>query len=104
MCSVDVQDCALASSAGRFDPTRSYAVSSPAIIDPATGRPACAILGATVCAASCMLADALTKVVMIAGETAIDLLARHKASALAVLKSGEIRVTPDWHHAVRLAA
>jgi thiamine biosynthesis lipoprotein len=104
LCHVEIADAALASSGCRFDPLQSNDTQSAAVIDPRTHAPIRDIAGASVLASCCMIADALTKVVMIAGETAIDLLARHKASALAVLKSGEIRVTPDWHHAVRFAA
>jgi len=104
LCLVEIADAALASSGRRFDPLQSSDIQSAAVIDPLTHAPVRDVAGASVLAPSCMIADALTKVVMIAGETATDLLARHKASALAVLKSGEIRVTPDWHHAVRLAA
>jgi len=104
LCLVGIADAALASSGRRFDPLQSSDIQSAAVIDPLTHAPVRDVAGASVLAPSCMIADALTKVVMIAGENATALLARHKASALAVLKSGEIRVTPDWHHAVRLAA
>jgi FAD:protein FMN transferase len=62
------------------------------------------IVGATVRAPSCMVADALTKVVMIVGEGAESLLRRYRASALFVLESGDVWITPDWQDAVRLAA
>jgi thiamine biosynthesis lipoprotein len=104
LCHVEIANVALASSGHPFDPLQSNDTQGSAIIDPLTQAPVRDIAGASVLAPSCMIADALTKVVMIAGENATDLLARHRASALAVLKSGEIRVTPDWHHAVRLAA
>jgi thiamine biosynthesis lipoprotein len=104
LCHVEIADAALASSGRCLDPLQSNGTQSTAVIDPRAQAPVRAIAGASVLAPSCMIADALTKVVMIAGETATDLLTRHKASALAVLKSGDIRVTPDWHHAVRLAA
>jgi len=64
----------------------------------------CAIAGATVRAPSCMIADALTKVVMIAGEAAASLLTHYRASALLVFQSGEIRATADWQDGIRLAA
>jgi thiamine biosynthesis lipoprotein len=104
LCHVEIANAALASSGRPFDPLRSIDTQGSAVIDPLTQAPVCDIAGASVLAPSCMIADALTKIVMIAGENATDLLARHKASALLVLKSGEIRVTPDWQHAVRLAA
>jgi thiamine biosynthesis lipoprotein len=51
-----------------------------------------------------MVADALTKVVMIAGEGAESLLRHYGANALFVLESGDVWITPDWQDAVRLAA
>ena len=104
MCQVEIANAALASSGRPFDPLQSIDNQGSAVIDPMTQAPVRAIAGATVLAPSCMIADALTKIVMIAGENATDLLERHKASALVVPSSGEIRVTPDWQHAVRLAA
>jgi thiamine biosynthesis lipoprotein len=43
-----------------------------------------------------MVADALTKVVMVSGEAATPLLRRHRAGALLVSATSEIRVTDDW--------
>ena len=57
----------MASSGRRFDPSHSAATSFAAIIDPSTNAPVCTVVRATVRAPSCMLADALTKVVMIQG-------------------------------------
>jgi FAD:protein FMN transferase len=51
-----------------------------------------------------MIADALTKIVMICGEGAGELLVQYQASALMVLKSGDVRITPDWHDAIGAAA
>src|SRR5229473_2313193 len=64
---VALRDAALASSAGRFDPTCSRDALFSGVIDPATAMPGRAISGATVCGPGCMVADALTKVVMNAG-------------------------------------
>jgi thiamine biosynthesis lipoprotein len=69
-----------------------------------TQGPVRGIVGATVRAPCCMIADALTKVVMIAGEASEHLLQRYRASALFVLESGDVWITPDWQDAVRLAA
>jgi FAD:protein FMN transferase len=104
MCIVEVADAALASSARRFDPFRSADTTGSAIIDPGSGRPVQTIDGATVRAPSCMLADALTKIVMISGTNASELLEQSGASALLVSADGEVQITPDWHHAVHLAA
>jgi thiamine biosynthesis lipoprotein len=104
MLRVAIGEAALASCSGRFDPAASSSSSSPAVIDPRTGHSAAAALGATVRASSCMVADALAKVVMIAGEAASGLLQDHGASALFVSSGGELHGWGDWQDAVRLAA
>ena len=104
VCSIDIAGTALATTARRFDPVQSADTTSSAIIDPGTGQPAQAIDGATVRAPSCMVADALTKIVMISGTDAIDLLEHYHASALLISTDGELQITPDWQHAVHLAA
>jgi thiamine biosynthesis lipoprotein len=103
MCRVEVADEALASTARRFDLFQSAETTGSAIIDPATGKPTEMIDGATVCARSCMIADALTKIVMICGTEATELLEHYDASALLISRDGDVRVTPDWH-SVHLAA
>jgi FAD:protein FMN transferase len=102
MCVVDVANAALATSGGRFDPMAADAPTASAVIDPRTAVPAI-LLGATVRAPSCMLADALTKVVMAMGETSAPLLASYGASALFVSEHG-VYVTADWQDGFRLAA
>ena len=87
---------ALASSGGRLDPFASSNAAAPAVIDARTGMPARGIVGATVRAPSCMVADALTKVVMNAGEDASALLDDLRASALLVRSDGDIRISPSW--------
>ncbi len=104
ICSVEVTDEALASTARGFDPFQSADTAGSAIIDPGTRKSAHAIDGATVRAPSCMTADALTKIVMIAGTDATELLGHYNASALLVSTDGDVQITPDWHHAVYLAA
>src|SRR5258708_27674932 len=103
MCRVEITDEALASTARRFDLFQSAETSGSAIIDPLTGRPTEANDGATVRARSCMVADALTKIVMIAGTEVSELLEHYNASALLVSTDGDVRITPDWH-SVHLAA
>src|ERR1700724_1647872 len=71
---IDVCDEALASSGGRFDPIVAADATPPAVIDPQARAPVQAHKGATVRAPICTLADALTKVVMVAGEAALPLL------------------------------
>ena len=101
---VALRDAALASSAGRFDPTCSRHALFSGVIDPATAMPVRSIIGATVCAPSCVIADALTKVVMNAGEGAAAILEHYGASALFVSARGQVHITADWKNEVHLAA
>jgi thiamine biosynthesis lipoprotein len=96
---IDVGNEALASTGARFDPFDSPFVVSTAVFDPRAREPASLIAGASVRAPSAMLADALTKVVMVAGEAASALLEHFGAAALMVCRDGDIRVTPSWQAA-----
>jgi thiamine biosynthesis lipoprotein len=100
---VDVCNEALASTAGSIDPFLGRNVSDCAVIDPVSGEPVRSVRGVTVRAPSCMVADALTKVVMIAGEAAGDVLDHYGASALLVSGDGQISTTADWQDAFSLA-
>jgi len=91
---VVVENAALASSGG----------GAATIVDPRPTAPRPEILGATVTAPSCLLADALTKVVMIAGESAGPLLARYGAAALFLGASDQVHVTREWSRTVRRAS
>jgi thiamine biosynthesis lipoprotein len=89
-----VENAALASSGG----------GAATIVDPRRTASRPEILGATVTAPSCLLADALTKVVMIAGESAGPLLARYGAAALFLGASDQVHVTREWSRTVRRAS
>jgi len=104
ICRVTLCNAALASSAGRFDPVRSRHALFSGVIDPATATPVRSISGATVCTPDCMLADALTKVVMNAGEAAAPILEHYGAAALFVCAHGDVDVTANWKNEVHLAA
>jgi len=104
ICRVALCNAALASSAGRLDPVRSHHPLNCDIIDPATAMPARSIRGATVCASGCMIADALTKVVMNTGEAAAPILEHYDADALFVSAYGCIHITANWKNEVHLAA
>lgn len=104
VCAVEVTEEALASSARRVDPFLTAETQSTAVINPATQQAPEAIDGVTVRAPSCMIADALTKIVMIRGTGAADLLTHYGARALMILRDGEIFMTSDWHRAGHLAA
>jgi FAD:protein FMN transferase len=101
---VAISNAALASSASRFDPALSRHALPSAVIDPMTAMPARSISGATVCAAACVIADALTKVVMNAGEDAGTVLEHYEADALFVSSHGDACVTANWKNEVHLAA
>ena len=99
-----LRDGALASSGLTFDPIISGRSPHCAIIDPRTGTPVTAMSGASVRATSCMVADALTKVVMLAGTAASDVLDAYGASALIVNSRGEVIATTNWQWMHPLAA
>ena len=104
LCQVAIANVALASSARLFDPMESDGSFISSTIEPATQGPVAEIAGATVCAPSCMVADALTKIVMISGERAAGILKSYQASALFVSAAGDVCVTPEWQDVIRAAA
>jgi FAD:protein FMN transferase len=95
---------ALATSGGRIDPLRASGAAGSAVIEPRSRQPVRAIAGATVRASTCVVADALTKVVMIMGEGSAALLAQYRASAMFVAADGTVQATGDWPEAAHLAA
>lgn len=102
LCQVELRDGALASSGAGFDP--SLDATRPMVIDPASGEPVRAVIGASVRAPSCLLADALTKIVMTGAEASAPLLRQFGASALFVAADGEVRISSEWQDAAVLAA
>lgn len=62
-------------------------------VHPGTRRACDGFASVTVRASSCMLADALTKVVLCDPERAVEVLAQFSASALAVDRNGEVCIT-----------
>jgi len=104
LCRIDLRDAAIASSGPQFNPLQSLEVWGPAVIDPASDEPVRAVIGATVRAPSCMVADALTKVVMTGGEASAPLLRQFATGALFVSAGGEVYITPEWRDAAVLAA
>lgn len=104
ICSIALSNEALASSARRVDPFQSAGTDDTAIIDPATSDPATMLAGVTVCAPSCMIADALTKVVMISGTDADELLTHYAAGALLVAPGGDIQITSNLSDSINRAA
>jgi FAD:protein FMN transferase len=104
LCRVALVHAALASSASRFDSVRSHHALDSAVIDPSIMMPARSVIGATVCAPCCTIADALTKVVMNSAEAAGPMLEHYGADALLVSAHGEVHMTADWKNEVHLAA
>jgi len=104
LCRVMLRGGALASTGGRFDPTVSEDVGELSVVDPRQWRPVDGIAGATVRASSCLMADALTKVVVVAGELIIGLLDHYGASAMFVSRDGDVHVTSGWPEVVHRAA
>lgn len=104
LCEITLREAALASSGAQFDPVEAFRVEKPAVIDPARGEAVSAILGASVKAHSCLLADALTKVVMLGGLTSASVLRHYGASAVLVSAEGEVYATPEWNDSAVLAA
>jgi thiamine biosynthesis lipoprotein len=104
LCQVEICNAAVASSGRFIDPLRFSDAGKCVVVDPDSGGQVRAVAGATVRAPTCMIADALTKVVMIAGHGAAGLLQRYGASALLVLELGDVWITPDLQDTVRLAA
>ncbi len=104
ICSIALANEALASTARRFDPFQSGGTEETAVIDPGTRSPATTFAGVTVCAPSCMIADALTKVLMILGTDADELLAHYGAGALLVSPGGDVQVTPNLSGSINRAA
>jgi thiamine biosynthesis lipoprotein len=97
LCHVELRNEALASSGGSFDPFQSSDAGVTGVIDPRTRTAVRGVQAATVRAPSCMVADALTKIVMVLGEPAASFLAQYGANALFVSAQGGMHVTGDWH-------
>jgi thiamine biosynthesis lipoprotein len=62
------------------------------------------LLSVTVTASSAMLADALTKIVMLDPAKSLALLARFDAAALVFDPNGSIQCTPSWYETIQAAA
>jgi FAD:protein FMN transferase len=104
LCQVELRDGAIASSGAGFDPLHSLNAVRPPIIDPTSGEPAFGVIGATVRAPFCILADALTKIVMIGAEASAPILQQFGASAFFVAADGDVRISSEWQDAAVLAA
>jgi len=92
---VAVRDSALATSAGYFAPRRIGGRVCAPIVDPRTRAPVAGDRSVSVQAPECWLADALCKIVWLAGAGAASLLQRHGARAWVL----EARPTSRFHAA-----
>ena len=92
---VPLQNAALATSAHYFADRVVPGSALGPIVDPRTGAQA-RIRSATVRAATAMLADALTKIVMLTGEAALPVLTHFRADAIFVATGAEARCSPGW--------
>ncbi|HEX6806961.1 MAG TPA: FAD:protein FMN transferase [Gemmatimonadaceae bacterium] len=101
---IDLEDAGLASSGRLMARTRATEHIASAVIDPLTGTAVAEVAGATVRAHSCMMADALTKPVMVCGEASLPLLEKYHASALLVGPDGDVHATSNWMEACNSAA
>ena len=104
LCEVALENEALASSAVRSVLEFAPALSDAAIIEPATGRAAEAFAGVSVRAPTCMIADALTKIVMIEGQASSELLRLYLAGALMVSAAGAVFASSEWDRTALHAA
>jgi thiamine biosynthesis lipoprotein len=84
VCLGSFADCALATSAGYFSGRESAACPLEPLVDPKRGTCAAGRDSATVIAAECMTADALTKVVRLAPDVAPKVLEAFRAQAAVI--------------------
>jgi thiamine biosynthesis lipoprotein len=104
MAHTKLREAALASTALSFDPVSTDQPSHSSIIDPRSGEPVVAMIGAAVRAPSCLIADALTKVIMLTGRDASEVLEHYGASGLFMTRNGDVLATADWEDVHSLAA
>jgi thiamine biosynthesis lipoprotein len=99
-----LHDAAIATSAHYFAERWQAEQQLAPIIEPRTGKQVAQVRSATVRASTAMLADALTKVVMLRAEAALPVLNHFRADAIFVSASGEEKCTPRWHAALQLSS
>ena len=96
LATVALHNAALATSAHYFAGRIVPGSTAGPIIDPQTGAQARRIRSASVRAESTMHADALTKVVMLAGEAALPTLRHFRADAIFVASGAQAMCSPGW--------
>jgi thiamine biosynthesis lipoprotein len=94
---VTIRESAVATSAHYFADRLVPGTSSPPILHPRRRKQPALPRSVTVRAARAMLADALTKVVMLAAEAALPVLAHFAADAFFVSTTGEAACSEGWN-------
>lgn len=87
---------AMATSAVYFSRKKHHRRWVSPFIDPKTGRACAGEVSVSVRAATCLLADALTKVLVIQGAAARSVLKEFAASALLLDRQGAVYTDPSW--------
>jgi len=104
---LELRDAALATSAHYFADRLAPAAPQPPIVFPGAHLASTATplpRSVTVHAPGAMLADALTKVVMLDPAAAQAMLRRHGAAALLVSTDGEVMCTEDWNATLHVSS
>ena len=86
-----LRDAASATSADTFSRRRWRGRVVSALVDPTSGRPCVGAQSASVRAPTCLVADALTKVVTILGRRSAPILRAYAASGLLITADGDVR-------------
>jgi FAD:protein FMN transferase len=86
-----LRDAAFATSADTFARRRWRGRAVSPLLDPTSGRPCVRARSASVRAPTCLVADALTKVVMILGRRSAPILRAHAASGFWITAQGDVR-------------
>ena len=87
-----LRDGAFATSADTFTRRRWRGRAVSPLVDPTNGRPCVGARSASVQAPTCLVADALTKVVMILGRRSAPILRAHAASGFWITAEGDVRL------------
>lgn len=87
-----LRDAAFATSADTFTRRRWRGRDVSPLVDPTSGRPCVRARSASVRAPTCLVADALTKVVMLRGRRSAPILRAHAASGFWIKAEGDVRL------------
>ena len=104
LATIDLHESALATSAHYFADRLVPSADFAPIIHPQSGEPARTVRSATVRARSAMVADALTKVLMLAGEAALPMLEHFDADGIFVAANGAAMCSPGFHATLELSS